>query len=64
MLGNLHPIVVLFAAFYFEIIITGAQFMSRMTGVTSFIADVIQGITLLIMLAMLLMLEYRIRRVE
>jgi ABC-type uncharacterized transport system permease subunit len=64
MLGNLNPIGVLFAAFFFAIIITGAQYMSRATGVTSFIADVIQGITLLVLLAMLIFYEYEIRRVK
>jgi len=64
MLGGLHPIGVMLAAFFFGIIQTGAEYMSRATGVTSFIADVIQGITLLVMLAMLLLYEYRIRRVE
>mgnify|MGYP000197386423 FL=1 len=64
MLGGLHPIGVMLAAFFFGIIKTGAEYMSRATGVTSFIADVIQGITLLVMLAMLLLYEYRIRRVE
>ncbi|MGB9750081.1 MAG: ABC transporter permease [Caldisericia bacterium] len=64
MLGGLNPFGVLFASFFFAIIITGAQYMSRATGVTSFIADVIQGITLLVLLAMLILYEYRIRRVE
>lgn len=64
MLGGLNPIGVLFSSFFFAIIITGAQYMSRATGVTSFIADVIQGITLLVLLAMLVLYEYRIRRVE
>jgi ABC-type uncharacterized transport system permease subunit len=64
MLGNLNPFGVLLSAFFFAIIITGAHYMSRATGVTSFIADVIQGITLLVLLAMLIFYEYEIRRVE
>lgn len=62
MLSGLNPIAVIFASFFFGIIITGAQYMSRVTGVTSFIADVVQGIILLSMLGMMLLQEYRIRR--
>lgn len=64
MLGGLHPFGVLLSAFFFAIIITGAQYMSRATGVTMFMADVIQGITLLVLLAMLIFYDYEIRRVE
>lgn len=64
MLGGLNPFGVLLSAFFFAIIITGAQYMSRATGVTMFMADVIQGITLLVLLAMLIFYEYEIRRVE
>lgn len=64
MLGSLNPFGVLLSAFFFAIIITGAQYMSRATGVTMFMADVIQGITLLVLLAMLIFYEYEIRRVE
>ena len=62
MLGRLNPIGVLLSAFFFSIIITGAQVMSRTSGINVYIADVIQGITLLVMLGMLLFVEFRIRR--
>jgi ABC-type uncharacterized transport system permease subunit len=64
MLGGLHPIGVVLAAFLFGIVITGAQAMSRATGVPIFLADVIQGVTLLVMLAMLLLTQYRVRRIK
>jgi ABC-type uncharacterized transport system permease subunit len=61
MLGNLHPVGVLFSAFFFSVIIVGAQTMSRMTGVPTYIAEVIQGMALIVMLIFLLFTEYRIR---
>ncbi len=64
MLGNLHPIGVLLSAFFFSVIIVGAQTMSRMTGVPSYIAEVIQGMALMIMLVFLLLTEYRIKAVR
>jgi ABC-type uncharacterized transport system permease subunit len=61
MLGNLHPVGVLFSALFFSVIIVGAQTMSRMTGVPSYIAEVIQGMALMIMLIFLLLTEYRLK---
>jgi simple sugar transport system permease protein len=61
MLGGLDPAGVVCAAFLFGIIITGAQVMSRITGVPVFLADVIQGIVLLVMLAVFVFTRYRIR---
>jgi ABC-type uncharacterized transport system permease subunit len=64
MLGNLHPVGVLFSSLFFSVIIVGAQTMSRMTGVPTYIAEVIQGMALMVMLIFLLFTEYRIRRVR
>lgn len=64
MLGNLHPVGVLLSAFFFSVIIVGAQTMSRMTGVPSYIAEVIQGMALMIMLVFLLLTEYKIKAVR
>ncbi|MBA7581235.1 hypothetical protein ES708_23137 [subsurface metagenome] len=64
MLGNLHPVGVLLSSFFFSIIIVGAQTMSRMTGVPSYIAEVIQGMALMIMLVFLLLTEYKIKPVR
>ncbi|MBW2094633.1 MAG: ABC transporter permease [Deltaproteobacteria bacterium] len=61
MLGNLHPVGVLFSALFFSVIIVGAQTMSRMTGVPTYIAEVIQGMALMVMLIFLLFTEYKIR---
>ena len=61
MLGNLHPVGVLFSSLFFSVIIVGAQTMSRMTGVPSYIAEVIQGMSLMVMLIFLLFTEYKIK---
>ncbi|TIX98514.1 MAG: ABC transporter permease, partial [Mesorhizobium sp.] len=44
-------------------VMTGAEAMSRATGVPAFLSDVIQGTALLAMLVALLFTAYRIRRV-
>lgn len=64
MLGNLHPIGVMFSALFFSVIIVGAQTMSRMTGVPTYIAEVIQGTALMVMLIFLLFTEFKIRWVR
>jgi len=64
MLGNLHPVGVLFSSLFFSVIIVGAQTMSRMTGVPSYIAEVIQGMALMVMLVFLLFTEYRLKVVR
>jgi simple sugar transport system permease protein len=61
MLARLNPIGVVPAAIFFAIIITGAEAMSRATGVPVFLADVIQGMSLITMLAALMLTQYRIR---
>jgi simple sugar transport system permease protein len=61
MLGNLHPVGVLFSSLFFSVIIVGAQTMSRMTGVPTYIAEVIQGLSLMVMLIFLLFTEYKIK---
>lgn len=64
MLGGLHPAGVVLAAFFFGVINNGAQTMSRATGIPTYLVEVIQGVTLLTMLAALLLNEYRIRWVR
>lgn len=64
MLGNLHPVGVLFSSLFFSVIIVGAQTMSRMTGVPTYIAEVIQGMALMVMLIFLLFTEYKLRMVR
>ena len=61
MLGGLHPVGVILAAFFFAIINNGAQTMSRATGVPTYLVEVMQGVTLLTMLAAVLLNEYRVR---
>jgi simple sugar transport system permease protein len=64
MLGNLHPVGVLFSSLFFSVIIVGAQTMSRMTGVPTYIAEVIQGMSLMVMLIFLLFTEYNIKMIK
>jgi simple sugar transport system permease protein len=64
MLGNLHPVGVLFSSLFFSVVIVGAQTMSRMTGVPTYIAEVIQGMALMVMLIFLLFTEYKLRWVS
>ena len=64
MLGNLHPVGVLLSSLFFSVVIIGAQTMSRMTGVPSYIAEVIQGMALMVMLVFLLLTEYKIKAVR
>ena len=61
MLARLNPLGVVPAAIFFSIIITGAEAMSRSTGVPVFLADVIQGTALMTMLIALLFTSYRLR---
>jgi ABC-type uncharacterized transport system permease subunit len=62
MLARLNPLGVVPAAIFFAIVMTGAEAMSRATGVPVFLADVIQGTALLCMLVALLFTTYRLRR--
>jgi simple sugar transport system permease protein len=61
MLARLNPLGVIPAAFFFAVIITGAEAMSRATGVPGFLADVMQGTALVAMLVALLFTRYRLR---
>lgn len=61
MLARLHPLGVVPAAVFFAAVTTGAESMARQTGVPVFLADVIQGTTLLCMLVALLFIRYRVR---
>ena len=62
MLARLNPLGVVPAAIFLAIVMTGAEAMSRATGVPVFLADVIQGTALLCMLVALLFTSYRLRR--
>lgn len=61
MLGGLDALGVVCAAALFGVLITGSELMSRYTGVPVFLADVIQGIVLLAMCAVLVFTRYRVR---
>jgi ABC-type uncharacterized transport system permease subunit len=61
MLARLNPLGVVPAALFFAVVITGAEAMSRSTGVPVFLADVIQGTALLTMLIALHFANYRLR---
>ena len=62
MLARLNPLGVVPAAIFFAAVMTGAEAMSRATGVPVFLAQVIQATALITMLVALLFTAYRIRR--
>ena len=61
MLARLNPLGVVPASLFFATVITGAEAMSRKTGVPVFLADVIQGTALICMIVALLFVSYRLR---
>ena len=61
MLAALNPLGVLPAALFFAAVATGAESMSRQTGVPVYLGDVIQGMSLICMLTALLFTGYRLR---
>ncbi|RKX86984.1 MAG: ABC transporter permease [Spirochaetes bacterium] len=61
MLGNLHPVGVALAAFFFSVISVGAQTMSRVAGIPIYIVGIIEGVALMTMLIFILLTEYKIR---
>lgn len=60
MLANLNPIAVIFTSFFFSFIFTGAQMMSRYTGIPVYIVDILQGLTLITMMIALLFTRYKL----
>lgn len=60
MLGALSPLGVIGAAFYFSVILTGAEYMSRVTDVPIFFAEFIQGVTLITMMTAMLFVHFRL----
>ena len=63
-LGNLNPIGAGVASLFLGLISTGSQAVSRSLGVPSFLGDVVQATLLLVTLAMFLLRNYTLRRVE
>ncbi|MFO1171349.1 MAG: ABC transporter permease [Hyphomicrobiaceae bacterium] len=61
MLARLNPLGVVPSAIFLAAVTAGADEMSRQTGVPVFLADVIQGVTLLAMLVALLFASHRLR---
>lgn len=60
-LARLHPGGVILAAAFLGAIMTGADEMSRQTGIPTTLSDVIQGVSLLAMLVALVFTRYRLR---
>ena len=60
-LAELNPLAVVPAALFFAVIFNGAGSMARSTGVPIYLADVIQGVALLTMVAGRLFTVYRLR---
>ncbi|CAH2600787.1 ABC transporter permease [Rhodovastum atsumiense] len=61
MLAELNPLGVVPAALFFAMVLTGAESMSRATGVPVYLAQVIQGVALLAMVGIRLFATYRLR---
>jgi ABC-type uncharacterized transport system permease subunit len=61
MLAGLHPLAVVLAAVFVAAVQIGADSMSRVVGVPSYIADVIVAVALLAMLVATLLTRYRLR---
>jgi len=61
MLAELNPLGVLPAALFFAMVMTGAEAMSRATGVPVYLANVIQGVALLTMVGGRVLVHYRVR---
>ena len=61
MLAALNALGVVPSALFFAAVATGAETMSRQTGVPVFLGDVIQGVSLICMLTALLFTRYRLR---
>mgnify|MGYP001102394008 FL=1 len=62
-LGGLNPFGATIAAMFIGLIDTGAQTVSRVLGVPVYLGDVVQSTLLLITLGMLLLQNYRIKRI-
>ena len=62
-LGGLNPIGATVAAMFIGLIDTGAQTVSRVLGVPVYLGDVVQSTLLLVTLSMLLLQNYRIKRI-
>ena len=60
MLGNLHPIGVIFSALFIAVIYVGADSMSRAINVPSYLADVIVASTILTVLISLVVIKYKV----
>lgn len=61
MLAALHPIGVMFSAFFIAVLSIGADSMSRSLNISNYIADVATAISLLAVLVSMLLTKYRIR---
>ncbi len=64
LLGRLHPIGVILSATFFASLITGTGMMQRLTDVPVALTYAIQGITLIMILALNIFSEYRIKIVR
>ncbi len=62
MLAGLHPLGVIAAALFIAGIYNGADAMSRVIGVSNYIADVLTATSLLLVLLAMMLTRYRLRR--
>lgn len=62
LLGRLNPFGVILASIFFAALITGSGLMQRMTGVPTALADILQGLALVMVLAGNVLVNYQIKR--
>lgn len=62
LMARMHPIGVIASGIFFAAIAMGSDNMSRSFGVPTYLSDVVQAVALLLMLATLLLVEYRPRK--
>ncbi|MEC9488386.1 MAG: ABC transporter permease [Halanaerobium sp.] len=62
LLGRLNPFGVILASVFFAALITGSGLMQRMTGVPTALADILQGLALIMVLAGNILVNYQIKR--
>jgi len=64
LLGRTHPIGIIISSIFFGGLINGSSFMKIKTGVESSLADAFQGAAMIVVLILLAVVQYRVRRIE
>jgi general nucleoside transport system permease protein len=64
LMGQTHPVGVILAAVFFGGLLNGSTYMQMQTGVETALTEVLQGVTMVFLLAAMMIVQYRIRKVE